>query len=77
MSTSRLLTIKAAELASRAPEDWTLFIEALSAHVDEARENCIRSPIDMLQINQGRAQAMTALLKDLRDAPKLARQLVT
>jgi hypothetical protein len=31
----------------------------------------------MLQINQGRAQALTAILKELRDAPKTARSLVT
>lgn len=77
MSTSRSLTVRAAELASRAPEDWQLFIESLTAHVDEARDNCIRSPLDMLQINQGRAQALTAILQTLRDAPRLARQLVT
>jgi len=77
VSTSRSLTIKAAELAGRAPEDWLLFIEALAAHVEEVRDNCIRSPLDMLQINQGRAQALTAILKELRDAPKTARSLVT
>lgn len=71
----RELLFAAAKLARSAPENWNEFIAALGKHTDFHVSNCVSSPLDALAQNQGRAQAMTALLKDLREAVKSADQI--
>lgn len=71
----RELIFCAAKLARRAPEEWNEFVDALGKHTELHITNCISSPLDALAQNQGRAQALTALLKDLREALKTADQI--
>jgi hypothetical protein len=71
------LIFAAAHLAHRAPQEWAQFISTLTAYADARRDECIRSPLDMLQVTQGRAQA-TAILRDLlADAVNAANKLET
>jgi histidine ammonia-lyase len=58
------LIFAAASVAHRAPQEWAQFISALTAYANDRRDECIRSPLDMLQVTQGRAQA-SAVLRDL------------
>jgi hypothetical protein len=69
------LIYTAANVATRAPQEWAAFIIALSAHVNTKRDECIRSPLDMLQVTQGRAQASGALRDILADCVKTANEL--
>lgn len=54
--------IRAADMLSRSPA-WSEFLAALEEDVHVATVNCVQSPPDLLQINQGRAQAAVAFLK--------------
>lgn len=66
----RELTLAAARLARSAPESWERFLGALSLYSQSQTEICISSPLDVLQVNQGRAQASAALLRLLANAVK-------
>lgn len=57
------LILAAAALAKGTPNDWATFMQALSGHLDEQKENLMNSPSDKLEHFQGRAQATSALLK--------------
>lgn len=54
-------------LARQRPEEWKHFLQAMQAYADYARDNCVSSPVDMLQVNQGRAQAAGTLFKLLSE----------
>lgn len=56
------LILEAARLARRAPEEWQHFLGALAKYVEVQRSHCIASPLEMLPVAQGRAQASTAIL---------------
>lgn len=74
-SAERDLILKTAVLARSAPEKFEDFIAALRAHTDALKDVCVMSPLEMLQVNQGRAQATAALLKTLSEALKKADEL--
>lgn len=69
------LTTKAAQLARAAPNEWRGFLEALAGYNDFMRASLVQSPLAELQINQGKAQAIDALTKHLRDCLSDAEQL--
>ena len=71
----RDLIIAAAKLARSAPENWQQFLGALEQYSNTHITNCIQSPLEALAQNQGRAQAIAALQKLLRDALKTADQI--
>lgn len=56
------LTIRAAQLARSAPEQWRGLVEALGKYNEVRRENLVRSPLNELPVNQGRAQEAKAIL---------------
>ena len=62
MSDNKDLILHSARLARRAPEEWQHFLGALAKYVEAQRTHCIASPLDILPVAQGRAQACTALL---------------
>lgn len=57
----------AARLARSAPESWKQFLGAFQAHSSQQIQNCIKSPLDELPRNQGRAQATAHLFGLLAD----------
>lgn len=77
MQENRALIFAAASVAHRAPHEWADFISKLTAYVEVKRDECIRSPLDMLQVTQGRAQASGALREILADCVKTANELET
>lgn len=68
----RDLILEAARLARNAPESWNKFLGALAKYTNDQRDNCIRSPIELLPVAQGRAQACTHLLGLLEECLVLA-----
>jgi hypothetical protein len=75
MSISKELIFAAAALARSSPENWQRFLTAFKGHCDELKDQCVASPVEMLQVTQGRAQAATGLLKDLTGANSKATEL--
>jgi hypothetical protein len=71
----RDLILKAANLARRAPQDWEQFIGALKIYTDIRRDQCVSSPVDTLQVAQGRAQQSASLLRLLEECVKTADQM--
>jgi len=69
------LTIRAAQLARYAPENWKEFLGAFEHYTQQQIQNCVSSPLDVLPVNQGRAQACAALLRLLTDCVKDADQI--
>lgn len=67
MNAAQNLTMKAASLARIAPEQWRDFLAALADFRDHHRENLVQSPLNELPINQGRAQILGALHKNLSE----------
>lgn len=57
------LILAAAAVARSTPDTWATFMQALSGHLDEQKENLMNSPSDKLEHFQGRAQAVSALIK--------------
>lgn len=64
-----------ADVRSTNPQGWTTLLDALSARALFKAEECISSPIERLQVAQGRAQEARELLSILQNAPKLAEQI--
>ncbi len=55
--------------------DWKEFVAAFHAYVAYLKDGCVASPIERLQVNQGRAQE-GAFLQELFDgAVEAARQM--
>lgn len=76
MSDSQRDLIKAsADLARSAPESWRGFLGALRAYTDTQRDNIVSSPLDVLPVAQGRAQACVALLRLMEDCLQNADQI--
>ena len=65
MSPDRDLIIAAARLQRNNHELWGEFVAALKEYANTQRENCIQSPLDVLPVAQGRAQACAQLVKIL------------
>lgn len=66
------LSQAAADLARYAPDKWAVFIEAMSAFSDHHKDNLVKSPVDALQVNQGRAAILATLTDNLRNCIKNA-----
>lgn len=75
MQSDRQLIIAAARISRAAPESWEQLLAAFRAYTDTQRDNCISSPVDNLQVAQGRAQACAALLRLFDDCRKSADQI--
>lgn len=71
------LILAAARVAHRAPQEWASLISALTAYANDKREECIRSPIEGLQVAQGRAQAISAVRDLLADCVNTANKIET
>lgn len=56
MGSTTNLTMAAARLARSAPSEWNKFLEAFRDHSAAATQNCIKSTLEELPRNQGRAQ---------------------
>lgn len=61
MSTESDLTMKAALLARNAPDSWKQFLGAFQDYSSQQIQNCIQSPLELLPVAQGRAQATARL----------------
>lgn len=66
---------RAASLARAAPREWQDFLGALRSHVDTTKDQCISSPLESLQVAQGRAQYSVALLRLFETCTKVADQM--
>lgn len=75
IDTQSELTIAAAEVKHAAPAQWQGMLEKLSQFTDKAKEDCIRSPVEMIQVTQGRAQQCALLFELFRDADKEANRI--
>lgn len=62
------LTIKAAALARQSPELWAEFVEAFAVVTKLHQDNLLRSPLEVLQVTQGRAQMSNELCRALTEA---------
>ena len=71
------LIFSAARVSFRAPQEWAQFVSALKAYADERSAECVRSPIDMLQVTQGRAQASRDFFDLLSTAVAQAQKIET
>jgi hypothetical protein len=70
MAVRERLALAAASLAKNNPQDWRAFMIELAAFTEESRNNCVTSELSHLQVNQGKAQALTALCEELGDCVK-------
>jgi len=69
------LIVASAALARRAPEEWLDFLAAFKNYTDTRRDQCVSSPVDTLQVAQGRAQQCVSLLRLLEECVKTADQI--
>ena len=71
----RDLILKTAALARIAPTEWTAFLAAFKDYTDTRRDQCISSPVDTIQVAQGRAQQCVSLLRLFDECLKTADQI--
>jgi hypothetical protein len=71
----RDLIITSAAIARRAPDEWTDFLAAFKSYTDTRRDQCVSSPVDMLQVAQGRAQQCVSLLRLFEECIRTADQI--
>jgi hypothetical protein len=69
------LVTKAANVATRAPQEWGLFIEALKSLATTSARECVNSPPEQLQRMQGRAQQCLELAILFEGAVKSATRI--
>jgi len=69
------LQLSAIYLARRAPREWQDFLDALSVYATQQKDNLTQSPLDALQVNQGRAQNAARVHKLLTEALQSADKL--
>lgn len=70
MQTLETLKEKAEMLARSSPVQWQEFLRALGEYTLHHRDNLVVSPLTDIAVNQGRAQALSTLLKNLTDLKK-------
>lgn len=75
MGKDRELIIAAADLARSSPRSWEAFLQAMQDYTDEKRDQCISSPVEALQVSQGRAQNSRDLLRLFTDCLKTSEQI--
>lgn len=68
MSFSREALHAILDLEAAAPSQFKTFVEALRVEMEKSREACVRSPLELLQVNQGRAQALSTLFEQVSTA---------
>lgn len=66
------LAIKAAELARSSPLAWRAFLEEFRKYANRAKDGCIQSPIEELQVRQGIARGVAASLELFETCVKFA-----
>lgn len=71
----RDLIVKSAAISRRAPNEWSDFLAAFKSYTDARRDQCVSSPVDTLQVAQGRAQQCASLLRLLEECVKTADQI--
>ena len=71
----RELIFTSAAIARRAPEEWSDFLAAFKSYTETRRDQCVSSPVDTLQVAQGRAQQCVSLLRLFEDCVKTADQI--
>lgn len=71
----RDLIFTSAAIARRAPEEWSDFLAAFKTYTDARRDQCVSSPVDTLQVAQGRAQQCVSLLRLFEDCIRTADQI--
>lgn len=71
----RDLVMAAAVLARGTPEPWRKFVDALGEYTESRCVECIQAQSDMLQVAQGRAQGLVALLRSLDTCIKTAESI--
>jgi hypothetical protein len=64
------IILAAAALARVAPEAWTKFHAALYDYADQRCVEMVAAPVDMVQIAQGRAQALQTLYRTLENCSR-------
>lgn len=64
----RDLSIKAATLSRGLPKEWSQFLASLDDHLGVLVDAVLAATPDQLQVAQGRAQAVSSLLKILNNA---------
>lgn len=69
------LALTALRLRAVSPEFWNDFLTALKVHESDVREAMVTSPLELLQIAQGRAQECARLVRLLQEAPQRAEQI--
>jgi hypothetical protein len=75
MNAKDALTMRAAQLASRAQPEWHEFLAAFAAYSMEKMGECIKAPVTEVQVAQGRAQACSMLDDLLRSAVTSANRI--
>jgi hypothetical protein len=55
------LITAAARIARSSPDAWDRFVAAVQAYSSQQITHCIQSPLDLLPVAQGRAQATARL----------------
>ncbi len=65
----------AANLARSRRLEWEEFLRAFAGHVDTLKDQCVSSPLEHLQVAQGRAQAARDLLRTLQTCVQVADQI--
>ena len=68
MSYSRETLQTIVDLEAAAPNQFKAFLEAMRAETQKACDACIRSPLELLQVNQGRAQSLSVFFEHLSNA---------
>lgn len=66
---------KTADLARSAPREWELFLVAMQAHADHKKDECVRAPLELLQVAQGTARAAAAYHDLFRNAVTTAARI--
>ncbi len=61
------LTLKSAALAKSSPTQWQDFLRAFKSIVEDQKEKLVNSPLEQLQVSQGRAHVLQATYKILED----------
>lgn len=75
--TDRRLTIAAARLSHRAPEEWADFLSAFVAYTDGVRDEVVTAPPNDVQVTQGRARACVQLRKIYAECRDTAEKIQT
>jgi hypothetical protein len=74
-ASEKLLATTAVALRASAPVAWTDFVQAIEAHYLHLADQCVTSPIELLQVSKGRATETRELLRVFMNAPKIVEQI--